>query len=100
MAEPPETCGCTATLPLAFPGEGQRFDRMQGHWLLARAGKRVLRPGGLTLTRRMLNALNISGHDRVIEFAPGPGHYGANGAAQESNGISRGGARCCGGEPT
>ncbi|EJF47438.1 hypothetical protein HMPREF1318_1361 [Actinomyces massiliensis F0489] len=25
---------------------------MQGHWLLARLGKRVLRPGGMGLTRR------------------------------------------------
>jgi hypothetical protein len=28
-------------------GEGQHLDKMQGHWVLARAGKRVLRPGGL-----------------------------------------------------
>src|ERR1017187_10791303 len=30
-------------------GEGQHPDKMQGHWVLARAGKRVLRPGGLEL---------------------------------------------------
>jgi hypothetical protein len=46
---------------------------LQGRWLLARAGKRVLRPGGLDLARRMLNALNLSEHDRAIEFAPGLG---------------------------
>lgn len=73
MAETLETCECAVNLPLAFPGEGQRSERMQGHWLLARAGKRVLRPGGLDLTRRMLNALDLSQHDRVIEFAPGLG---------------------------
>jgi ubiquinone/menaquinone biosynthesis C-methylase UbiE len=36
-------------------------------------GKRVLRPGGLELTRRMLNDLNIKEGDRVVEFAPGLG---------------------------
>lgn len=46
---------------------------MPGHWLLARLGKRVLRPGGLELTRRMLDALEISPRDAVVEFAPGLG---------------------------
>ena len=46
---------------------------MQGHWILARAGKRVLRPGGLELTRRMLDALAIGPKDRIVEFAPGLG---------------------------
>jgi len=46
---------------------------MQGHWVLARAGKRILRPGGLELTRRMLDALAIGPQDRVVEFAPGLG---------------------------
>ena len=54
-------------------GEGQHPDKMQGHWVLARAGKRVLRPGGLELTRQMLDALAISPQDRVVEFAPGLG---------------------------
>jgi len=56
-----------------FVGEGQHLGRMQGHWVLARAGKRVLRPGGLELTRRMLAALAIIPQDRVVEFAPGLG---------------------------
>lgn len=56
-----------------LPGDGQRPEAMQGHWVLARAGKRVLRPGGLELTRRMLDALTIMPEDRVIEFAPGLG---------------------------
>jgi ubiquinone/menaquinone biosynthesis C-methylase UbiE len=46
---------------------------MPGHWLLAKLGKRVLRPGGLELTRTMLNQLNIQSRDSVIEFAPGLG---------------------------
>jgi hypothetical protein len=60
----------------AYPqlvGEGQHPAKMQGHWVLARAGKRVLRPGGLELTRGMLDALAIGPEDRVVEFAPGLG---------------------------
>lgn len=44
-----------------------------GHWVLARLGKRVLRPGGAELTRRMLDALAIGPEDDVVEFAPGLG---------------------------
>lgn len=49
------------------------MDKMPGHWALARIGKRVLRPGGLELTRRMLAALEIGPDDHVVEFAPGLG---------------------------
>lgn len=55
------------------PGEGLQTTRMPGHWVLARLGKRVLRPGGMELTRRMLQALRINHSDDVIEFAPGMG---------------------------
>ena len=47
--------------------------KMPGHWLLARLGKRVLRPGGLELTRRMLEGLDVRPTDEVVEFAPGLG---------------------------
>lgn len=47
--------------------------KMPGHWLLAKLGKRVLRPGGLELTRAMLKALAIGPRDSVVEFAPGMG---------------------------
>lgn len=47
--------------------------RMQGHWLLASLGKRVLRPGGLQLTHRMLEAAAPSNNDRIVEFGPGVG---------------------------
>ena len=57
----------------ATPGSGLQYSRMPGHWLLARMGKRVLRPGGLELTRQMLDALNIRESDDVVEFAPGLG---------------------------
>jgi phospholipid N-methyltransferase len=48
-------------------------EKMPGHWLLARMGKRVLRPGGMELTRRLLQSLEIQPHDDVVEFAPGMG---------------------------
>lgn len=44
-----------------------------GHWLLARLGKRVLRPGGAELSRRMIQAVEITDRD-VVELAPGLGH--------------------------
>jgi hypothetical protein len=58
---------------MATAGEGLSTKRMPGHWVLARLGKRVLRPGGMELTRRMLKALQISANDDVVEFAPGMG---------------------------
>ncbi len=54
-------------------GEELDTTKMPGHWLLARLGKRVLRPGGRELTRRMLNGLRIKSSDDVVEFAPGLG---------------------------
>lgn len=57
----------------ALPGAHLDFARMPGHWLLARMGKRVLRPGGIELTRRMLDALDIRSDDHVVELAPGLG---------------------------
>ncbi|MFF6996306.1 methyltransferase domain-containing protein [Streptomyces sp. NPDC008313] len=55
------------------PGEGLDTARMPGHWLLARLGKRVLRPGGVELTDWMLGALRIGRDDRVVELAAGLG---------------------------
>jgi len=60
-------CGCE------LPGEKLDTAKMPGHWLLARLGKRVLRPGGLGLTRKMLSALKLTSSDHVVEFAPGLG---------------------------
>lgn len=56
-----------------LPGEGQAAAKMQGHWVLARVGKRVLRPGGIELTQKMIDALAIGPGDNVVEFAPGLG---------------------------
>ena len=49
------------------------FKHAQGHWILARMGKKVLRPGGKELTMQMMDALSISPSDHVVEFAPGTG---------------------------
>lgn len=48
-------------------------EKMPGHWLLAKMGKRVLRPGGLELTHQLLSELAITSNDDVVEFAPGLG---------------------------
>lgn len=61
MAEP-------QSLPLAERSDAD----LPGHWLLARLGKRVLRPGGLELTARLLTAARIGGAD-VVELGPGLG---------------------------
>jgi SAM-dependent methyltransferase len=53
------------------PGPRVATDRMPGHWLLARLGKRVLRPGGLATTRWLLEHLRAD--DDVVELAPGMG---------------------------
>lgn len=49
------------------------FDKAQGHWILARMGKKVLRPGGKELTLKMIDGLHVSSQDAVVEFAPGIG---------------------------
>ncbi|MCC5877931.1 MAG: methyltransferase domain-containing protein [Candidatus Sumerlaeia bacterium] len=48
-------------------------ETMPGYWLLASLGKRVLRPGGIELTKRMLECLAIGQDDSVVEYAPGLG---------------------------
>ena len=63
----------TSSQTTPMPGEELKADKMPGHWLLARLGKRVLRPGGRQLTSRMIEALSIGPSDVVIEFAPGLG---------------------------
>ena len=62
-----------ATMTVPVLGEGLKMQKMPGHWVLARLGKRVLRPGGMQLTRTILAALGIKPADDVVEFAPGMG---------------------------
>ena len=56
-----------------LPGSELDVSRMPGHWLLARLGKRVLRPGGSEPTRALLDGLAIGPADKEVEFAPGLG---------------------------
>lgn len=50
------------------------IDTRQGHWLLSKMGKRVLRPGGKELTLKLLAGMNFTDQDDVVEFAPGIGY--------------------------
>lgn len=56
----------------SLPQSDRSTSTAAGHWVLARAGKRVLRPGGLKLTKQMLTAADMQGK-QIIEFAPGLG---------------------------
>lgn len=58
------------TSPL--PQHDRDTESVAGHWLLARIGKKVLRPGGRELSEWLVAATPISGN-RVVEFAPGLG---------------------------
>lgn len=57
----------------SVPATGIDESRVAGHWLLARMGKRVLRPGGVGTTRFLLEHLAIGPGDHVVEVAPGLG---------------------------
>ncbi|MBT1173039.1 methyltransferase domain-containing protein [Bifidobacterium sp. MA2] len=76
MTERNTTTDQTTTTPTITDAQLPQADRdaehMQGHWVLARLGKRVLRPGGEKLTKRMLAHAPLAGK-RVVEFAPGLG---------------------------
>lgn len=60
-----------ATAPLL--GEGVPLAQMPAHWMLARLGKKVMRPGGLTPSLHMLDALKIGQDDDVVDLWPGLG---------------------------
>lgn len=64
--------GRKPTLARPRPHAERSPDTAAGHWLLARLGKRVLRPGGIELTRRLLAAASPADAD-VVELAPGLG---------------------------
>jgi 16S rRNA A1518/A1519 N6-dimethyltransferase RsmA/KsgA/DIM1 with predicted DNA glycosylase/AP lyase activity len=55
-----------------LPSADRPDDDVQGHWLLARLGKRVLRPGGVGLTTTLLDRADVPDAD-VVELAPGLG---------------------------
>mgnify|MGYP001572394763 CR=1 FL=1 len=60
-----------------FASQRNNLANEPGHWILARAGKKVLRPGGRQLTAKLIDALQISAQDHVIEIAPGLGFTAA-----------------------
>ncbi|MEM9363992.1 MAG: class I SAM-dependent methyltransferase [Bacteroidota bacterium] len=49
------------------------INTQQGHWILAKMGKKVLRPGGKELTQKLIKNLKIDSEDDIVEFAPGLG---------------------------
>jgi SAM-dependent methyltransferase len=57
----------------ATAATAQDIGQMPGHWFLARLGKKVLRPGGIELTKQILKALELKRGCAVLEFAPGLG---------------------------
>lgn len=59
-----------------LPSSSRADDSVAGHWLLARLGKRVLRPGGVELTRTLLANAGLTDAD-VLELAPGLGRTAA-----------------------
>ncbi|MBT1163688.1 class I SAM-dependent methyltransferase [Bifidobacterium felsineum] len=72
MNERNSTLAATPIESSQLPQADRGVEHMQGHWVLAQLGKRVLRPGGEKLTKRMLAHVAIAGK-RVVEFAPGLG---------------------------
>lgn len=52
---------------------GPEEKRLQGHWLLAKMGKTVLRPGGLEMTTALVNYADPRPGETVVEFGPGVG---------------------------
>ncbi len=50
------------------------YAKAQGHWILAKMGKKVLRPGGKALTQKLVSGLDIRQEDEIVEFAPGIGY--------------------------
>ena len=62
--------------PSGLPRAGRRTQDVAGHWVLARLGKRVLRPGGRRLSHQLLLDVDPEARD-VVEFAPGIGRTAA-----------------------
>ena len=53
--------------------KNQDISKLKSHQLLAKIGKRVLRPGGKEMTKKLINNLAINSEDKIVEFAPGLG---------------------------
>jgi SAM-dependent methyltransferase len=78
---------------LPDPGAGLDAAKLPLHWLLARLGKTVMRPGGGAVSDAMLTALAIGPDDDVVDLAPGLGTTVARVAARRPasfRGLERG----------
>ncbi|WP_315583395.1 methyltransferase domain-containing protein [Actinomyces viscosus] len=73
-ADSADSAAASTDLPL--PYADRPVASAPGHWVLARAGKRVLRPGGAALSAAMLSHAGLAGSD-VVELAPGLGRTAA-----------------------
>lgn len=62
-----------ADKPIKGRRSGPEEQRLQGHWLLAKMGKKVLRPGGIEMTHELLRITKPAATDRIVEFGPGVG---------------------------
>lgn len=62
-----------STVTVKRPWEVLPLDKLPGYWFLASFGKQVLRPGGIKLTRIMMDEVAIQADDVVVEYAPGMG---------------------------
>lgn len=74
--------------PSRYPWDGLDRRTMPGFWLFASLGKRVLRPGGIALTKWMLDNLDIGPEDKVVEYAPGMGVTARLALARNPRGYS------------
>ena len=64
MSKKPADSASSTDLPL--PHADRPIASAPGHWVLARAGKRVLRPGGAALSTAMLGHARLAGADVVV----------------------------------
>jgi SAM-dependent methyltransferase len=68
------TPSTTATTDHDAPlGAHLAVHKMPAHWLMARLGKGVMRPGGVEMTEWLIAQGRIATADDVVEFAPGLG---------------------------
>lgn len=63
----------------------EKLNEKQGHWILAKVGKRILRPGGRELTTMLMNSMDINPVDDVVEFAPGLGFTASIACSKKPN---------------
>ena len=80
-----------------LPGSKLDVSRMPGHWLLARLGKRVLRPGGSELTRALLDGLAIGPQGGGV--CARSRRDGSCNAVHAATRVSNGTQRRCNGQP-